>query len=85
MLGSKKTFILLLARLESPIGTGCLVELLLAGSLSLGLHIAQSRQYFYTLGPKVGIIYILGALGYLRNDSRGEDRRALSTPVSPLV
>ena len=30
---------------------------------SLGLKIAQSRSYFYTLGPKVGIIDILGALG----------------------
>ena len=30
---------------------------------SLGLQIAKSRSYFHTLGPKVGIIYILGALG----------------------
>ena len=30
---------------------------------SLGLQIAQSRPYLYTLGPKVGIIYIHGAPG----------------------
>ena len=35
----------------------------LASTLTLGLQIAQSRSYLYTLGPKVGIIYILGALG----------------------
>ena len=34
------------------------------GTLSLGLQIAQSRPYLHTLGPKVGIIYIHGALGY---------------------
>ena len=34
-------------------------------SISLGLQIAQSRSYLYTLGPKVGSIYILGALGYV--------------------
>ena len=35
------------------------------GSLlrSLVQQIAQSRSYLYTLGPKVGIIYMLGALG----------------------
>ena len=32
-------------------------------AFSLGLQIAQSRSYMYTLGPKVGIVYILGALG----------------------
>ena len=31
--------------------------------LTLGLQIAQSRPYLYTLGPKVGIIYIHGAPG----------------------
>ena len=31
----------------------------------LGLQITQRRSYSYTLGPKVGIIYILGALGIL--------------------
>ena len=31
--------------------------------LLLGLQIAQGRSYLYTLGPKVGIIYIRGALG----------------------
>ena len=30
---------------------------------SPGAPIVQSRSYLYTLGPKVGIIYILGALG----------------------
>ena len=30
---------------------------------TLGLHIAQSRSCLCTLGPKVGMIYILGALG----------------------
>ena len=30
-------------------------------ALSRGLQIAQSRPYLYTLGPKVGIIYIHGA------------------------
>ena len=30
---------------------------------TLGLQIAQSRSYLHTLGPKVGIIYIHGALG----------------------
>ena len=35
-----------------------------AEPLSLGLQIAQSRSYLYTLRPKVGIIYILGAMGY---------------------
>ena len=34
-------------------------------TISLGLQIAQSRSYLYTLGPKVGNIYILGALGYV--------------------
>ena len=32
-------------------------------SITLGLQIAQSRSYLYTLRPKVGIICILGALG----------------------
>ena len=31
---------------------------------TLGLQIAPSRSYLHTLGPKVGIIYVLGALGY---------------------
>ena len=31
--------------------------------VALGLQIAQNRSYLCTLGPKVGIIYILGALG----------------------
>ena len=38
------------------------------GSVSLGLQIAQSRPYLHTLGPKVGIIYIHGAPGYLGPD-----------------
>ena len=32
-------------------------------SIIVGLQIAQSRSYLHTLGPKVGIIYIHGALG----------------------
>ena len=42
--------------------------------LSLRLQIAQSRSYLYTLGPKVGVIYILGAVGYgccIRNRNCG--------------
>ena len=35
-----------------------------ASSLSFGLQIAQSRSYLHTLAPKVGTIYILGALGF---------------------
>ena len=31
--------------------------------ITLGIQIAQSRSHLYTLGPKVGIICILGALG----------------------
>ena len=34
------------------------------GDLSLGLQIAQSRPSLYTLGPKVGIIYLHGAPGF---------------------
>ena len=30
---------------------------------TLGLQIAQSRSYLYTLRPKVCIVYILGAMG----------------------
>ena len=30
---------------------------------TLGLQIAQSRSYLYTLRPKVGIFYVLGAIG----------------------
>ena len=32
-------------------------------SLTLGLQIAQNRPFLHTLGPKVGIIYVHGALG----------------------
>ena len=32
------------------------------GLQTLGLQIAQSRSYLDTSGPKVGIIYVLGAL-----------------------
>ena len=34
------------------------------GSSALGLQIAQSRSYLYSLGPKVSVIYILAALGH---------------------
>ena len=33
--------------------------------LLLGLQIAQSRPHLYTLGLKVGTIYLLGAPGYV--------------------
>ena len=33
-------------------------------TLSLGLQIAQNRLCLCTFGPKVGIMYILGARGY---------------------
>ena len=33
--------------------------------ISHTLQIAQSRSYLRTLGPKVGSIYLLGALGYM--------------------
>ena len=33
--------------------------------VSLGLQIAESRSYLYTLGPKVDISYILGAPGFV--------------------
>ena len=47
--------------------------------VTLGLQIAQSRSYLYTLGPKVGIICILGALGsvvYLRDAARPPEEAA---------
>ena len=34
-------------------------------AIPLGLQIAQSRSYSHTLGPKVGIVHILGALEYV--------------------
>ena len=39
-------------------GQGIIVRM--KKSMSLGLQIAQSRPNLYTLGPKVGIIYIHG-------------------------
>ena len=36
---------------------------LLHPTRALGLQIAQSRSYLYTLGLKVGIVYVLGAPG----------------------
>ena len=64
--------------------------------ISLGLQIAQNRSYLYTLGPKVGIIYILGDLGYgtphlyavfgtLRSASRGIERTLGSSSVAGLA
>ena len=41
---------------------GTIVESLVRNA-TLGLQIAQSRPYSYTLGPKVGIIYRHGASG----------------------
>ena len=37
--------------------------------VSLGILIAQCRYYLQTLGPNVGIICILGSLGYLLQSS----------------
>ena len=39
-------------------------------------QIAQSRQYKRTLGPNVGIIYILGALG--KGSKQRQHRRTLA-------
>ena len=33
-------------------------------TVPLILQIAQNRSYLHMLGPKVGIIYILGAIGF---------------------
>ena len=32
-------------------------------TITVGLQIAQTRSYLYTLGPKIRILYILGAPG----------------------
>ena len=47
-------------------GQGVLLSVLRSILLpfSLRLQIAQSRSYLHTLGPKVGIIYVRGALGF---------------------
>ena len=39
-------------------------------SFSLGLQIAQSKSYLCTLEPKLGIVYVLGALGFGPNQFR---------------
>ena len=36
---------------------------------TLGLQIAQSRPYLHTLGPKVGIAYIIGAPGQMHTNT----------------
>ena len=43
--------------------------------LFLGLQIAQNRSYLHTLGPKVGLVYILGAIGF----GLGLENRHVST------
>ena len=45
-----------------------------------GLQIAQNRPYLHTLGPKVGIIYIHGALGVWWSLKRGASRVPLKGP-----
>ena len=46
-------------------GKGARIRILveLCCHFRFGLQTAQSRSYLYTLGPQVGIMYILGALG----------------------
>ena len=53
-------------------------------TISLGLQIAQTRSYSYTLGPKVGIIYVLGALGYSA-ESGSPRSRSHGGQVAPLL
>ena len=47
---------------------------LIPGKRTLRPQITQSRSYLYTLGHKVGIIYILGALGEGRKTGRNHPR-----------
>ena len=49
---------------EASSFVGCFQFIMVHFWVSLGLQIAQSRSYLCTLGPIVGIIYILGAPGY---------------------
>ena len=44
--------------------------------VSLRLQIAQRRSYLYTVGSKVGIIYILGALGFRKQVGPTEEGRS---------
>ena len=49
-------------------GSGSIIRtiaIIIVGIITLGLQIAQSRSHLRTLGPKIGIICILGALGLL--------------------
>ena len=43
-------------------------RLRLPGSLALGLQVGQTRSYLQTLDPKVGIVEVLGALGYIEQE-----------------
>ena len=43
---------------------------------TLGLQIAQSRSYLYTLGPEVGNIYILGALGIRKKELKKKTKKS---------
>ena len=49
-------------------------------SLTLRLQIAQSRSYVCTLGPKVGILYILGAPGLGLDNCFGPFGKILPLP-----
>ena len=53
------------AKAESS--ASCVSGGLRLGHIPLGIQIAQCRQYLHTLGPNVGIICILGSLGYCPN------------------
>ena len=54
---------------------------------TLRLQVAQSRAYLHTLGPKVGIIYILGALliGSFPTPGLQAVKKASSVSVDPVV
>ena len=52
---------------------------------ALGLQIAQYRSYLYTLGPKVGIIYILGALGVETELRTIQEYQAISYHVVAVI
>ena len=51
---------------------------------TMGLQIAQSRSYLYTLGPKVGIIHVLGALGKQKVSTQNHNYdSSYSSPHTP--
>ena len=57
--------------------------LLYSQSTSLGLQIAQSRSYLHTLGPKVGMIYILGAIGHDQENGEVNIYKAIILYTAP--